>query len=608
VLRYLEALYGPGTLVGLTDRQLLERFQEATRAGDRPGAEAAFEAIVERHGPLVWRVCRSLVPNAHDAEDAFQATFLILVRKASALRLRATLGPWLHTVAQRIALSTRTAAARRRAVERAAATRWRETADPTGPDAALEGHELCALIHSEIGKLPGSFRAVIVICDLEGLSYLKAAHRLDLPLGTVQSRLARARQRLHRSLARRGLSPPPLPEPWDSSHGSMLAMVATRGLPCSLARRMCQLAVLVASDPASMRTVVTDSVQTLIEGGSRRMLLSKLGGAMITGMSGLFLCAAMMHPHARSGQPPQGQSTGKAASTSQPAERQVPKRQTIELPAPRKLKVTAGRGGALMYALDKNGDRILVQGDAPDGPAQEVVRDLQWVVVTGIVDHRHVQEWFRKNGHTTPPRAVDAYRRADLERQALQKDGTWSPWEPIDLEAKLEILDNLPELDEERIPDRLRVNDLNDPLPFLKKGAWKGVDVEDLIPLYAFSVEPEERHQPEQGVAPEGQGRPPGGIVRKKQGRAAGGMMGGMIGGMMRGPIVRRRQPDMRGPIVRPRQPDSEPPVLMLRQFDFAVESGRTYRYRARIVLNDGRRRADEPGAWSEATEPVAIP
>jgi RNA polymerase sigma factor (sigma-70 family) len=596
VLRYLDALYGAGTLVGLTDRQLLERFQEAHRAGNRRGAEAAFEAIVQRHGPLVWRVCRSLVPNAHDAEDAFQATFLILTRKVKALRLRATLGAWLHTVARRIALSARTAAARRQAVERAAATRWPEAADSTGPSAALEADELCALIHSEIGKLPGSFRAAIVLCDLEGLSYLEAAHRLNLPLGTVQSRLARARRRLRHSLARRGLSPSPSPEPRDSSHGSMLAMVATRGLPCSLARRTCRLAVLVASDPASMRTVVTDSVQTLIEGGSRRMLLSKWGALTVTGMSGLVLCAAMMHPHARSGQPPPGQSSGKAVSTSEPVERRVPKRPTIDVPAPRKLRATAGRGGVLMYALEKNGDRIPLERDVPDGPAQEVVRDLRWVVVTGVVDHRRVQEWFRKNGHT-PPGAGDAYRRSDVERHVLQKDGTWSPWEPIDLEAKLEILDNVPELEDERVPNRVRVNELDDPLPFLKKGAWKGVDVEDLIPL-------EERHQLEQGVAPGAQERLPGGIVRKEKGLAA----GGMIGVMMRGPIVRPREPNMPGPNVRPRQPDSEPQVLMLRQFDFAVESGRTYRYRARTVLNDTRRRADEPGAWSEATEPVAIP
>jgi RNA polymerase sigma factor (sigma-70 family) len=597
MLRYLEALYGAGTLVGLTDQELLERFREANRVEDRPGAEATFDALVQRHGPMVWRVCRSLVPNAHDAEDAFQATFLILVRKVNSLRLRATLGAWLHMVAQRMALSTRSAAARRQAVERAAASRSRETADAAGPSAASERSELNALIHSEISKLPRSFLAVIVLCDLEGLSYLEAAQRLNLPLGTVQSRLARARRRLRRSLSRRGLSPPLSPDPRDSSHGSMLAMAATRGLPCSLVRRTCQLALLVASDPANVRAIVTDSVQTLIGGGSGRMLLSKWGGAMVTGMSGLVLCAAMMYPHAGSGQPPQEQSSGKAASASEPVERRVPKRQTIELPAPRKLKATAGRGGALMYALAKNGDRIPVQRDAPDGPDQEVVRDIRWVVVTGIVDHRRVQEWFLKNGCTTPPAAEYAYRRADLERQALQKDGTWSPWEPIDLEAKLEVLDNLPEEEQERVPNRLRVNNLIDSLPFLRTGAWTGVDVEDFISR-------DERHEVEEVVAPEAQERLPRGIGRNKKRPAAGGMLGGMMGR----PIVRPRQRDMRGPTVRPRQPDSEPPVLMLRQFDFGVETGQTYRYRVRIVLDDGRRRADEPGAWSEATEPVAIP
>ncbi len=604
MLRYLEALYGAGTLVGLTDQQLLERFREASRAQDRPAAEAAFDALLARHGPMVWRVCRSLVSNAHDAEDAFQATLLILVRKVNSVRLEATLGAWLHRVAQRMALSTRSASARRRAVERAAASRWQETVDAAGPGAEPERSELSALIHSEISKLPGSFRAVVVLCDLEGVRYIEAAHRLNLPLGTVQSRLARARRRLRRSLARRGLSPQPSPERRDSSHGSTLALAVAHGLPSSLMQRTCQLAVLVASDPASMRTVVTDSVHALFKGGLRRMWLSKWGGAMITGMSGLFLCAAMMHAQAGSGQPAEGESSGKAASSSKPAENQAPKPQTIEHQAPRKLKVTAGRGRALIYALDKDRNRIPVQRDAPDGLEQEVVRDLQWVVVTGVVDHRQVQEWFRKNGQANPPDASDAYRRADLQRQVLQKDGTWSPWGPIDLETKWEILDNLPETDEERLPERIRIDDLNDPLPFLKEGAWKGVDVEELIPLV-------ERHEPKQGVAPAGQAQQPAGAVRKKRRRAAGGMMGGTMaggmrgmGGMMGGAIVRKK----RGPVVRPRQPDSDPPVVMLRQLDFAVESGRTYRYRVRTVLDDDRRGADVRGAWSEATEPVAIP
>jgi DNA-directed RNA polymerase specialized sigma24 family protein len=87
MLRYLEVLHRTGSLVGLTDWELLDRFQEARRTGDRSGTQAAFEAIVERHGAMVWHVCRSLATDEHDAEDAFQATYLILVRKADGLRL-----------------------------------------------------------------------------------------------------------------------------------------------------------------------------------------------------------------------------------------------------------------------------------------------------------------------------------------------------------------------------------------------------------------------------------------------------------------------------------------------------------------------------------------
>src|SRR5262249_38061613 len=191
----------------------------------------------------------------------------------------------------------------------------------------------------------GSFRAVVVLCDLEGLSYLEAANRLHLPLGTIQSRLARARRRLRRSLTRRGLSPPPSPESRDSSRDTMLGMMAAGGLPRSLARRTSHIAVAVASDPPGMRTVVTGTVQTLIEGGLHRMFLSRLGGAVVTVMSGLFLCAAMFYPHARSGQPPAAESRGEATSTSEPVKSKIPTSRTIELPAPRKPKVTAGRGG-----------------------------------------------------------------------------------------------------------------------------------------------------------------------------------------------------------------------------------------------------------------------
>jgi hypothetical protein len=363
----------------------------------------------------------------------------------------------------------------------------------------------------------------------------------------------------------------------------MLGMLGAVGLPHALARRTCQLAVVVVSDPASIRTIVTGSILTLIEGGLRRMFLSRLSGAIVTVISGVFLGTVLFYPQARSDQPPAAESRRETAAKVEPVENEIPVHRSIEIPAPRKLRVTAGRGGALMYALEKNGERIPVQRDVPDGLAKEVVRDLQWVVVTGIVDHHRVQEWFRKNGRrSTPPRAEYLYRRADLERQTLQKDDTWSAWGPVDVDAKLEILDNVPEVEEERVPEPLRVQDLIDPLPFLKRGAWRGVDVEEFLA-------PQRRDPQELRVAPQGQPH-----------AADEGLLRGADEMILADRELRGRR------AIQRRQPES--PVLMLRQFDFAVEPGRTYRYRARVVLNDFRRSADKPGAWSEPTEPVTIP
>ena len=103
VLRYIGALYGGGALVGCSDSQLLERFIATNGDADRTEAELAFASLVERHGRMVWHVCRSLAVDDHDAEDAFQATFLVLLTKAGTLRIRQSLGPWLHAVAYRTA-------------------------------------------------------------------------------------------------------------------------------------------------------------------------------------------------------------------------------------------------------------------------------------------------------------------------------------------------------------------------------------------------------------------------------------------------------------------------------------------------------------------------
>ena len=198
-VRALGTLFRDGTSVGLDDRALLERF-------DCRRDEAAFAAIVLRHGPMVLRTCRASVGNRAEADDAFQATFLVLARRAGALQARDTVGPWLHAVALRVCREARRASARRHRHERAPAAATSDI-DPSRVEAQAEQLELAALVHEEVGRLPEPQRAAVVLCDLEGCSHEEAAARLGWPVGTLKSRQARARDRLRTRLARRGLGP-----------------------------------------------------------------------------------------------------------------------------------------------------------------------------------------------------------------------------------------------------------------------------------------------------------------------------------------------------------------------------------------------------------------
>ncbi len=196
-LRHIHALFNVGTIGGLTDGELLERF---TSCNDE-AAELAFAALVERHGPMVLRVCQSVLRERHDAEDAFQATFLILVRKAASIRKQSSVGSWLHGVAFRIACCQKGASARRcrheqRVAERSAAPAVQEDRD-----------ELASVLHEELDRLPEKYRSPILLCYFESLTHEQAARRLCWPVGTVRSRLARGREQLRGRLLRRGLAP-----------------------------------------------------------------------------------------------------------------------------------------------------------------------------------------------------------------------------------------------------------------------------------------------------------------------------------------------------------------------------------------------------------------
>src|SRR5262249_51919994 len=154
-----------------------------------------------RHGPMVHGICRRLLGDGPDAEDAFQATFLVLVRKADSLRGYGSLGGWLHGVAVRVARKARVAAARR-AFHEAQGTPM----SARGDFAAVEWRDLRPVLDEELGRLPEKYRAPLVLCYLQGKTHEEAARALGCPNGTVYGRLARARARLRTRLLRRGVA------------------------------------------------------------------------------------------------------------------------------------------------------------------------------------------------------------------------------------------------------------------------------------------------------------------------------------------------------------------------------------------------------------------
>jgi RNA polymerase sigma factor (sigma-70 family) len=259
VVRQLRTLFQVGTTRELTDGQLLERF--ATERGET--AELAFGALVERHGPMVLRVCRSVLNNSQDSLDAFQATFLVLVKKARGLWVRDSLGPWLHQVALRTALCARSRAARRSRHERQAAALRRERMT-TVVD------ELGSILHEEIGRLPDRFRAPIVLCDLEGRSHEQAARHLGWPIGTVKSRHARGRERLRNRLERRGLAP---------SHGLLAAALESADNSVSIPPALVDSTATAAVKLSSIHTFLQGSVATLAQGVLRSMSVTQYARA-----------------------------------------------------------------------------------------------------------------------------------------------------------------------------------------------------------------------------------------------------------------------------------------------------------------------------------------
>jgi HlyD family secretion protein len=235
----LETLFAAGALGRLPDQELLMLF---LMREDASASDAAFSALVTRHGPMVLGACRRMLGDEHLAADAYQAVFLILARKARSVRVDVSLGRWLYGVSVRVASRARAVAGKERG--------WLTSLDrfdragAADPSDACQRDELRAVIDDEISRLPSRYRLPVVLCYLEGMTREQAARRLRCPVGTLESRLHRARERLRESLTRRGLAP---------------AAGTVAGLAAATAR---------ADVPPGLAVQTTHSVASLAAGGA----------------------------------------------------------------------------------------------------------------------------------------------------------------------------------------------------------------------------------------------------------------------------------------------------------------------------------------------------
>ncbi len=275
-------LFGIGAVGGMSDSQLLSRFVR----GDEVG-QAAFAALVARHGPMVLGVCRSLLGDPHDADDAFQAVFLVLARKARTIRDPELLGNWLYAVAQHTARKARARRFGRESREQAIMGRASETAQesPGQLNTGMIDREDAEALHEEVGRLPGSLRAPIVLCYIEGMTHDEAALRLKCPVGTIRSRMAKARELLRGRLVRRGFVASALVLTADSLPRGVLASV-----PASLAEQTTRAAASAVAHTTAAGWVST-SVLRLADEVLATMFWSHL--AMSTSaIVALVMCAS----------------------------------------------------------------------------------------------------------------------------------------------------------------------------------------------------------------------------------------------------------------------------------------------------------------------------
>ncbi|HBI43829.1 MAG TPA: hypothetical protein DDY78_13415 [Planctomycetales bacterium] len=404
---------------GATDASLLERFVAGRD-------EAAFELLLWRHGPMVLSVCRRMLRCDHDAEDAFQASFLLLARKAGAIRHREAVAGWLYQTACRIALRARVTA-RKRPVA------IPPGAEPTAPDSETDAiwRDLRPVLDEEVGRLPEKYRLPIILCYLQGRTYAEASQELKCPRGTVAIRLQRARELLRGRLTRRGLA-------LSAATTAVLAAERTvsAALPAVLVHTTLKAALLFAAGKA-VAGAVSSQALTWTQGVLRTMFLSKikilaavalLMGATGTGAGLLMSLKAEAPPTAKTDPPP---AANKAEAAKPPVEtpdenEERPTRDIVETPSSREGTI------ALIGTELKTGEKV------PDRDRVTVAVGFL-AVRTGDQGDKDYTPW--KEGEPLLPRKVFVVREKRTYRKLHIGD-------PIEKEQLLGLVDSATQVNE----------------------------------------------------------------------------------------------------------------------------------------------------------------
>jgi RNA polymerase sigma factor (sigma-70 family) len=368
--RQVAKVFHDGTLTGMSDREVLERFVDSR---DEP----AFEVLLSRHGPMVLNVCRRLLREPQDVEDAFQTAFLVLVRKAGSIRVEDSLGPWLYAVASRTAARARANCRRRKE---------REFSGGDLPESAreadLDSLEVPRVVQEELSRLPDRLRNPLILCYLEGLTHELAARQLGCPVGTVRSRLARARALLQKRIVRRGLS---------LSAGALATRLASNAnaavVPPHVRMSLIKVATRCVSESAFQTggVGVTASVAAILEGVLYVMQIKKLA-ILATALLSLGALVSVIGVTALSAA---GQSGDKAVVQSETKPESASEKPTPE-PEPAAFAKTYYVGDIIRVQL---GQEASTKRERPELAMNPLIKLITSTVAPGTWRIQNSKEW-----------------------------------------------------------------------------------------------------------------------------------------------------------------------------------------------------------------------